>query len=55
MINTVSKSAECCDRIAVAHNIIDFEMEAAVACGKLTCIGTKKICDYADGHKHESW
>jgi nucleoside phosphorylase len=53
--NTVMKSGEDRDRIAVAHNLIAFEMEGAGAWDEGRCIVIKGISDYADSHKNEAW
>ncbi|KAH6959360.1 nucleoside phosphorylase domain-containing protein [Fusarium avenaceum] len=53
--NLIMKSGEDRDRIAVANNLIAFEMEGAGAWDEGRCIVVKGISDYADSHKNEAW
>ncbi|KAM0334755.1 hypothetical protein ACHAPQ_004940 [Fusarium lateritium] len=53
--NTVMKSGEDRDRIAIANNLVAFEMEGAGVWDEVPSIVVKGICDYADSHKNEAW
>ncbi|KAL7788136.1 nucleoside phosphorylase domain-containing protein [Trichoderma afarasin] len=43
------------DRISNGQGVIAFDMDGFGAWEKVPCIFIKSICDYADGHKDESW
>ncbi|KAF5701635.1 ankyrin protein 3 [Fusarium globosum] len=53
--NTVMKSGEDRDRIALADDVIAFEMEGAGVWDTFPCIIIKGGCDYADSHKSQVW
>ncbi|KAH0547678.1 hypothetical protein FGG08_000167 [Glutinoglossum americanum] len=54
--DTVMKSGEHRDKIAVAQNVIAFEMEGAGVRDTLPCVFViKGVCDYADSHKNKKW
>ncbi|KAK6515778.1 hypothetical protein TWF281_004368 [Arthrobotrys megalospora] len=53
--DTVMKSGEDRDAIALERNIIAFEMEGAGILDNLSCIVVKGVCDYADSHKNKIW
>lgn len=53
--DTVMKSGEHRDQIALQHNVIAFKMEGAGAWDEVPCIVVKGICDYADSHKNKKW
>lgn len=50
----VLKNARERDALSKAHEIVCFEMEAAVVM-RGTCITVRGICDYCDGHKNDAW
>ncbi|KAK4085634.1 uncharacterized protein Triagg1_624 [Trichoderma aggressivum f. europaeum] len=43
------------DKISNQQRVIAFDMEGFGAWEKVPCIFIKSVCDYADGHKEESW
>ncbi|CAH0045471.1 unnamed protein product [Clonostachys solani] len=53
--DTVMKSAEERDRVALKEKIIAFEMEGAGLWDHGPCMIIKSICDYADCHKSKRW
>ncbi|PNP53911.1 hypothetical protein FNYG_15667 [Fusarium nygamai] len=53
--NSVMKSGEDRDRIAVQEGVIAFEMEGAGVWDSFPCIVIKGACDYADSHKNKDW
>ncbi|KAF3190605.1 hypothetical protein TWF788_008125 [Orbilia oligospora] len=53
--DTVMKSGQDRDTIALERNIIAFEMEGAGILDNLSCIVVKGVCDYADSHKNKIW
>ncbi|KAF5699101.1 hypothetical protein FMUND_14909, partial [Fusarium mundagurra] len=53
--NSVMKSGEDRDRIAVQEGVIGFEMEGAGVWDSFPCIVIKGACDYADSHKDKGW
>lgn len=53
--NRVVKNALFRDRLAKAHNILCFEMEAAGILNIMPCLAIRGICDYSDCHKHKLW
>ncbi|KAK6356078.1 hypothetical protein TWF718_000452 [Orbilia javanica] len=53
--DTVMKSGQHRDELAVREGVIGFEMEGAGVWGQLPCIVIKGVCDYADSHKNKKW
>ncbi|PNP84972.1 hypothetical protein FNYG_01669 [Fusarium nygamai] len=53
--DTVMKSGEDRDRIALTEDLIAFEMEGAGVWDSFPCIIIKGGCDYADSHKSKIW
>ncbi|KAM0213246.1 hypothetical protein ACHAPA_003161 [Fusarium lateritium] len=53
--NTVMKSGEDRDRIAITNNLVGFEMEGAGVWDEVPSVVVKGICDYADSHKNDAW
>ncbi|KAL4941133.1 hypothetical protein BDV06DRAFT_229872 [Aspergillus oleicola] len=53
--DTVMKSGEDRDGIALKQKVIAFEMEGAGVLNSLPCIIIKGVSDYADSHKDKSW
>ncbi|KAK3935913.1 nucleoside phosphorylase domain-containing protein, partial [Diplogelasinospora grovesii] len=53
--DTVMKSGEDRDRIAMQEGAIAFEMEGAGVWEEVPCIVVKGVCDYADCHKNKKW
>jgi nucleoside phosphorylase len=53
--DTVMKSAEDRDRIAIQHDLFAFEMEGAGLWDEIPSIVVKGVCDYADSHKNKPW
>lgn len=53
--DTVMKSGEDRDEIAVREKVIGFEMEGAGVWENLPCVVIKGVCDYADSHKNKKW
>ena len=53
--NQVIKSALIRDELAMKHNILCFEMEAAGMMNSIPCLVIRGICDYADSHKNNFW
>lgn len=53
--NRVVKNALFRDRLAKAHDILCFEMEAAGILNVMPCLVIRGICDYSDCHKHNLW
>ncbi|KAJ5224112.1 hypothetical protein N7468_008654 [Penicillium chermesinum] len=53
--DTVMKSGTERNRVALADNIIAFEMEGAGIYTNLPCLVVKGVCDYADSHKDKEW
>ncbi|ETS03756.1 purine and uridine phosphorylase [Trichoderma reesei RUT C-30] len=53
--DTVMKSGEHRDQIAIPRDIIAFEMEGAGAWDEVPCVVVKGVCDYADSHKNKRW
>ncbi|UKZ53335.1 hypothetical protein TrVGV298_007127 [Trichoderma virens] len=53
--DTVLKSGEDRDNIAMKEGVIAFEMEGAGIWGEIPCIIVKGVCDYADSHKNKKW
>lgn len=51
--NSVIKSAELRDKLAVDANLVAFEMEGAGAWEHFPCLVIKSACDYADSHKNK--
>ncbi|KAH7150872.1 hypothetical protein DER46DRAFT_562335 [Fusarium sp. MPI-SDFR-AT-0072] len=53
--DTVMKSGEDRDRVALTEDVIAFEMEGAGVWDSFPCIIIKGGCDYADSHKSKVW
>ncbi|CEJ82760.1 hypothetical protein VHEMI02808 [[Torrubiella] hemipterigena] len=53
--DTVMKSGEDRDVVAVAESVIAFEMEGTGVWDVLPCVVIKGGCDYADNHKNKKW
>ncbi|KAK6516326.1 hypothetical protein TWF506_006235 [Arthrobotrys conoides] len=53
--DTVMRSSEHRDAIAIQGNLIAFEMEGAGAFDESPSLVIKGICDYADSHKNKEW
>ncbi|KAE8336390.1 nucleoside phosphorylase domain-containing protein [Aspergillus arachidicola] len=53
--DTVMKSGQDRDLIAIQDNVIAFEMEGAGVWDSLPCLVVKGVCDYADSHKNKLW
>lgn len=53
--NQVVKDARLRDSLAVVHNVLCFEMEAAGVMNSIPCLVIRGICDYADTHKNKQW
>jgi nucleoside phosphorylase len=53
--DTVMKSGEDRDRIAMKEGTIAFEMEGAGVWEEVPCIIVRGVCDYADCHKNKKW
>ncbi|KAF3398622.1 hypothetical protein DPV78_006348 [Talaromyces pinophilus] len=53
--DTVMKSGQHRDEIAVMEKVIGFEMEGAGIWDILPCVIIKGVCDYADSHKNKTW
>lgn len=53
--DTVMKSGEDRDAVAVAESVISFEMEGTGVWDVLPCVVIKGGCDYADSHKNKKW
>jgi nucleoside phosphorylase len=53
--DTVMKSGEDRDKIAVKEKVIAFEMEGAGVWHSFPCVVIKGVCDYADSHKNKKW
>lgn len=54
-VDVIMKSGLDRDRIAVADNLIAFDMEGAGIWEHYPTIVVKGACDYADGHKNKRW
>ena len=53
--NQVMKNGVVRDEMALQHNNICFEMEAAGLMNTFPCVVIRGICDYADSHKSKRW
>ncbi|KAJ5159631.1 uncharacterized protein N7482_006635 [Penicillium canariense] len=53
--DTVMKSGQDRDLIAMQENVIAFEMEGVGVWDSLPCLVVKGVCDYADSHKNKIW
>ncbi|KAF3282807.1 hypothetical protein TWF970_001542 [Orbilia oligospora] len=53
--DTVMRSSEHRDAIAIQGNLIAFEMEGAGAFDESPSLVIKGVCDYADSHKNKDW
>ncbi|KAF3926779.1 hypothetical protein ABW21_db0208984 [Orbilia brochopaga] len=53
--DTVMRSGQDRDSIALREKVIAFEMEGAGVWDNLSCIIIKGVCDYADSHKNKRW
>ncbi|KAL2813561.1 hypothetical protein BJX63DRAFT_215894 [Aspergillus granulosus] len=53
--DTVMKSGQDRDLIAMQDNVIAFEMEGVGVWDSLPCLVVKGVCDYADSHKNKIW
>ncbi|CCT72539.1 uncharacterized protein FFUJ_12417 [Fusarium fujikuroi IMI 58289] len=53
--NSVIKSGEDCNRIAVQKGVIKFKMEGARVWDSFPCIIIKGACNYTDSHKDKGW
>ncbi|KAL6232372.1 hypothetical protein BDW75DRAFT_21870 [Aspergillus navahoensis] len=53
--DTVMKSGQDRDLIAMQNNVIAFEMEGVGVWDILPCLVVKGVCDYADSHKNKIW
>lgn len=53
--DTVMKSGQDRDLIAMQDNVIAFEMEGVGVWDSLPCLVIKGVCDYADSHKNKLW
>ncbi|EEH40231.2 hypothetical protein PAAG_02286 [Paracoccidioides lutzii Pb01] len=53
--NSVIKDAKTRDRLAKAHGILCYEMEAAGIMHILRCLVIRGICDYSESHKNKRW
>ncbi|KAE8320571.1 hypothetical protein BDV39DRAFT_198370 [Aspergillus sergii] len=53
--DTVMKSGQDRDLIAIQDNVIAFEMEGAGVWDSLPCLVVKGVCDYVDSHKNKIW
>ncbi|KAF4920627.1 Ankyrin repeat domain-containing protein 50 [Colletotrichum viniferum] len=53
--NQVMKDALIRDKLAIEHNFLCFEMEAAGLSNTLPCLVIRGICDYSDSHKNKAW
>ncbi|KAF7155844.1 hypothetical protein CNMCM5623_008724 [Aspergillus felis] len=53
--DTVMKSGQDRDLIAMPDNVIAFEMEGVGVWDSLPCLVVKGVCDYADSHKNKIW
>ncbi|KAL4997984.1 hypothetical protein BDV10DRAFT_185787 [Aspergillus recurvatus] len=53
--DTVMKSGQDRDLIAVQDDVIAFEMEGVGVWDSLPCLVVKGVCDYADSHKNKIW
>ncbi|KAL3429291.1 purine and uridine phosphorylase [Aspergillus tetrazonus] len=53
--DTVMKSGQDRDLIAMQDNVIAFEMEGVGVWDSLPCLVVKGVCDYADSHKNKVW
>ncbi|KAL4973027.1 hypothetical protein BDW66DRAFT_112659 [Aspergillus desertorum] len=53
--DTVMKSGQDRDLIAMQDNVIAFEMEGVGVWDSLPCLVVKGVCDYSDSHKNKIW
>ncbi|KAF3226310.1 hypothetical protein TWF106_000805 [Orbilia oligospora] len=53
--DTVMKSGQHRDELALNEGVIGFEMEGAGIWDQLPCVVIKGVCDYADTHKNKKW
>ncbi|KAL6409944.1 putative kinesin [Ilyonectria robusta] len=53
--DSVMKSGEGRNAIAVAEGVIAFEMEGAGVWDTFPCVVIRGACDYADSHKSKTW
>jgi nucleoside phosphorylase len=53
--DTVMKSGEDRDEIAIRDHVIAFEMEGAGVWEHFPSLVIKGVCDYADSHKGKKW
>ncbi|KAL3468895.1 hypothetical protein BJX99DRAFT_242540 [Aspergillus californicus] len=53
--DTVMRSGQDRDLMALEHDAIAFEMEGAGVYPSLQCVIVKGVCDYADSHKDKLW
>ncbi|KAL3296536.1 Pfs domain-containing protein [Colletotrichum asianum] len=53
--NQVTKHGQTRRRLALDHDVICFEMEAAGLMDSFPCLVIRGICDYSDSHKFKQW
>ncbi|KAL4932575.1 5'-methylthioadenosine/S-adenosylhomocysteine nucleosidase family protein [Aspergillus undulatus] len=53
--DTVMKSGQDRDLVAMRDNVLAFEMEGVGVWDSLPCLVVKGVCDYADSHKNKIW
>ncbi|KAL2839018.1 hypothetical protein BJX68DRAFT_248278 [Aspergillus pseudodeflectus] len=53
--DTVMRSGQDRDLIAMRDNVLAFEMEGVGVWDSLPCLVVKGVCDYADSHKNKRW
>ncbi|KAL7918284.1 hypothetical protein ACQKWADRAFT_304609 [Trichoderma austrokoningii] len=51
----VKKNAIIRDQLALQHEVLCFEMEAAGLMNEFPCLVIRGICDYSDAHKNDDW